>query len=58
MERGGGRQGHRERSGAGQSIPGSLEPGAVADLVLFQLQEDRLDIQATILAGELVYGEI
>ena len=38
--------------------PGSLEPGAVADLVLFQLQEDRLDIQATILAGELVYGEI
>ena len=38
--------------------PGSLEPGAVADLVIFQLQEGRFDVQATILGGELVHGEL
>ena len=38
--------------------PGSLEPGGVADLVLFQLKDGRFDVQATILGGELVHGEL
>ena len=38
--------------------PGGLEPGAMADLVLFELAEDRMDIQATILHGTLVFGTL
>jgi N-acetylglucosamine-6-phosphate deacetylase len=38
--------------------PGRLEAGATADLVLFQLAGGGLDVQATVLAGELVHGEL
>lgn len=38
--------------------PVELEEGAVADLVLFQLEAGELHVQATILAGQLVYGEL
>ena len=38
--------------------PGRLEAGATADLVLFHLAEGRLDVQATVLGGERVYGEL
>ena len=38
--------------------PGGLEPGAMADLVLFELAEDRMDVQATILHGTLVFGAL
>jgi len=38
--------------------PGCLEAGATADLVLFHLTEGRLDVQATVLGGERVYGEL
>ena len=38
--------------------PGRLEAGATADLVLFRLAGGGLDVQATVLAGELVHGEL
>lgn len=41
--------------------PGTLRPGDVADLVLFDLTNDaapRLEVRATLLAGKLVYGTL
>jgi len=44
--------------------PGGLRPGDPADLVLFELREgqlpesEQLEVQATIVAGELVYGQV
>jgi cytosine/adenosine deaminase-related metal-dependent hydrolase len=41
--------------------PGTLRPGDSADLVLFDLSggdSPRLEVRATLLAGELVYGHL
>jgi N-acetylglucosamine-6-phosphate deacetylase len=35
-----------------------LQPGDPADLVLFELHDGRLDVQATLLAGNAIYGAV